>query len=65
MGVVVLGWAEGTVAQLGEDMLRATSVRIARRGQFRITAGGRPLDLTAKLDAQELEPLDRVDLIWE
>jgi len=65
MGVVVLGRPEATVAELGEDMLRATSVRIARRGRFRITIGARPLDLAATLEAQGLEPLDRIDLSWE
>ena len=64
MGVVVLGRPEATVAELGEDMLRAVSVRVARRGPFRLTAGARALEPTATLGTQGLEPLERVDLVW-
>lgn len=64
MGVVVLGRLEGTVAELGENLLRATGVRVGRRGPYRIFAGERRLDPGATLSAQALSPLDRVDLVW-
>ena len=64
MGIVVLGRPEATVAELGEDMLRAAGVRIGRRAAFRLTAGARALELAATLGTQGLEALERVDLVW-
>jgi hypothetical protein len=65
MGVVVLGRLDGTVSDLGENLLRATGVRVKRHGPFRITSGDRTLDLTAPLATLGIQPLDRVDLVWE
>lgn len=65
MGVVVLGRLEGTVKELGENLLRATGVRVTRRGPFRILSGDRPLDLAAPLRTLPMRPLDRVDLVWD
>jgi hypothetical protein len=65
MGVVVLAHSDGTVAELAEKMIQAVSVRVARRGQFRVTANEKPLDLRATLRMQGLRALDRVDLTWE
>ncbi|HVV49910.1 MAG TPA: toluene-4-monooxygenase system B family protein [Polyangia bacterium] len=64
MGVVVLGRLEGTVADLGENLLRAVGVRVARRGPYQLLAGARRLDPEATLAAQALAPLERVDLVW-
>lgn len=65
MGIVVLGRLAGTVAELGDNLLRAVGVRIAHRGTYRIIAGGRRLDADATLGTQGMAPLDRVDLIWD
>jgi len=65
MGVVVLGRLEGTVADLGENLLRATAVRVGRRGPFKLVRDGRTLDLGATLSTLGMQPLDRVDLVWE
>ena len=65
MGVVVLGRLDGTVADLGENLLRATAVRVERRGPFKILCDGRTLDLGATLATLGMQPLDRVDLVWE
>jgi hypothetical protein len=65
MGIVVLGRLDGTVGELGDDLLRAVGVRIARRGRYRIVAGARRLDPAAPLRNQGMAPLDRVDLIWD
>jgi hypothetical protein len=64
MGVVVLGRLEGTIAELGDNLLRAVGVRVGRRGPYQIWAGDRRLDPRATLSAQALSPLDRVDLVW-
>jgi len=65
MGIVVLGRLEGTVGELGDNLLRAVGVRIAPRGGYRLLAGDRRLDPAAPLQNQGLAPLDRVDLRWE
>lgn len=65
MGIVVLGRLDGTVAELGDNLLRAVGVRIARRGGYRIVAGDRRLDPAAPLRNQGMAPLDRVDLLWD
>jgi hypothetical protein len=69
MGIVVLGRPEETAAALAERMVRATEVRAGGRGsfrsRFRLVAGGRALNLEAPLGAQGIEPLDRLDLVWE
>ena len=41
----------------GEKMIQAVSVRVARRGQFRVTTDEKPLDLRATLDDRGLQPL--------
>jgi hypothetical protein len=64
MVVVVLGRLEGTIAELGDNLLRAVGVRVGRRGPYQILAGARRLDPGATLAAQALSPLDRVDLVW-
>lgn len=65
MGVVVLGRREGTIAELGEALLRAVGVRVGRRGHYQLRAAGRRLDPTAVLSTQAMAPLERVDLVWE
>jgi hypothetical protein len=65
MGVVVLGRLDGTVAELGADLLRAVGVRISRQGVYRLRAGERRLDLDATLRTEALVPLDRIDLLWD
>jgi hypothetical protein len=65
MGVVVLGRLDGTVAELGEALLRAVGVRLRPRGRYQLLAGGQRLDPTAALSAQAMAPLDRVDLVWQ
>jgi hypothetical protein len=65
MGVVVLGRLEETVRDLGENLLRATGVRVKRRGSFRIISGSQSLDLAAPLLTLGMRPLDRVDLVWD
>jgi hypothetical protein len=65
MGIVVLGRLDGTVGELGDNLLRAVGVRVARRGAYRIVAGAYRLDPAAPLGSQGLSPLDRVDLVWE
>ena len=65
MGVVVLARSDGTAGDLAEKLMQATAVRDARRPGFRLMTGARALDLGATLRMQNLEPLDRVDLVWE
>jgi hypothetical protein len=65
MGIVVLARSDGTAADLAEKMIQAAGVRVARRPSFRVMAGDRVLDLAATLRMQRLQPLDRVDLVWE
>jgi hypothetical protein len=65
MMVVVLARLEETVRRLGDNLLRAVGVRVARRGAFTLMAGDRRLDLDTSLAAQGLQPLERVDLVWE
>jgi hypothetical protein len=65
LGVVVLGRLDGTVTDLGENLLRATSVRVKRRGTFAIMFGDRRLEPTAPLRTLGMQPLDRVDLLWD
>ena len=65
MGIVVLGRLEGTVAELGDNLLRAVGVRVGRRGGYRLLAAGRRLDPAGSLGSQGLSPLDRVDLVWD
>ena len=65
MIVVVLGRLEATVRDLAENMLRATAIRVRRRATFRLMSGERSLDLDASLAAEGLQPLERVDLIWD
>lgn len=65
MGLVVLGRLDGTVGELGDNLLRAAGPRVARRGPYRIVAGQHRLDPAAPLGSQGLAPLDRVDLLWE
>jgi hypothetical protein len=65
MGVVVLGRPEETVEALAQRMLRATELRVARRGPFRIRSGERELTLRTTLGGQGVQPLDRIDLVWE
>jgi hypothetical protein len=64
MGIVVLAHFDGTAADLAEKMMHATALRVARRPEFRVMAGDRVLDPGATLRMQELQPLDRVDLVW-
>jgi len=64
MGVVVLGRLEGTIAELGDNLLRAVGVRVGRRGPYQLFAGERRLEPAALLRAQAMSPLDRVDLVW-
>lgn len=64
MGVVVLGRLEGTVGELGDNLLRAVGVRVAPRGGYRLLRAGRRLDPAGPLGSQGLSPLDRVDLVW-
>jgi hypothetical protein len=65
MGIVVLGRVEGTVAELGDNLLRAVGVRLGRRGGYRLLSAGRRLDPAGPLGSQGLAPLDRVDLVWD
>lgn len=65
MGVVVLGRLDGTVAELGANLLRAVGVRVERQGPYQLRAGARRLDPEAALRTQAMEPLDRIDLVWE
>jgi hypothetical protein len=65
MMVVVLARLEETVRHLGDNLLRAVGIRVARRGAFKLMAGDRRLDLDTSLAAQGLQPLERVDLVWE
>ena len=65
MGVVVLGRLDGTVAELGANLLRAVAVRLDRRGPYQLRAGARRLELDAPLRTQAVEPLDRIDLFWD
>lgn len=65
MGVVVLGRPDRTVADLADNLLRATSVRVRPRGRCRIMHDGHALEPGAVLGTQGLRPLDRIDLVWE
>ena len=65
MGVVVLGRPEKTVGDLAENLLRATGVRVKRRGSFHIMHHDRILDPQATLGTQGLRLLDRIDLVWD
>jgi hypothetical protein len=65
LGIVVLGRLDGTVRDLGENLLRATSVRVKRRGTFAIMCGDRRLEPAAPLHTLGMQPLDRVDLLWD
>jgi hypothetical protein len=65
LGVVVLGRPDETVQELGESLLRATGVRVKRRGPFRVMSGERSLNLAAPLRTLGMKPLDRVDLTWD
>jgi hypothetical protein len=65
MGVVVLARSDGTAADLAEKLMQAAAVRVARRPAFRVMTGARALDLGATLRMQGVQPLDRVDLVWE
>ena len=65
MGVVVLGRLDGTVAELGENLLRAVGVRVSPRGSYQLLAGARPLDPEATLGTAAMQPLDRIDLVWD
>jgi hypothetical protein len=65
MGIVVLGRLEGTVGELGDNLLRAVGVRVAPRGGYRLLASGRRLDPAGPLGSQGLSLLDRVDLVWD
>jgi hypothetical protein len=65
MGVVVLGRLDGTVAELGADLLRAVGVRIGRQGLYQLRAGERRLDPDATLRTEAMAPLDRIDLVWD
>jgi hypothetical protein len=65
MGVVVLGRLDGTVAELGANLLRAVGVRVDRRGSYQLRAGARRLDPVAVLRTAAMEPLDRIDLVWD
>jgi hypothetical protein len=65
MGVIVLGRLDGTVRDLGENLLRATSVRVKRRNGFAIMFGDRRLEPAALLRTLGMQPLDRVDLLWD
>jgi hypothetical protein len=65
MGVVVLGRLDGTVADLGADLLRAVGVRINRQVPYQLRAGQRRLEPKAVLRTQAMAPLDRIDLVWD
>ena len=65
MGVVVLGRLDGTVAELGANLLRAVGVRVDRRGPYQLRAGARRLDPEAPLRTQAVGTLDRIDLVWD
>jgi hypothetical protein len=65
MGVVVLGRLDATVAALGADLLRAAGVRLNRQGPYQLRAGARRLDLEATLRTAAMEPLERIDLVWD
>ena len=64
MGVVVLGRLDGTVAELGANLLRAVGVRLNRQGPYQLRAGARLLDPEGTLRTQAMKPLDRIDLLW-
>ena len=65
MGVVVLGRLDATVADLGADLLRAVGVRLNRQGPYQLRAGARRLDPEATLRTAAMEPLERIDLVWD
>jgi hypothetical protein len=65
MGVVVLARSDGTAHELGEEMIAAASVRVARRGRFKVMFHDRALEPGATLRMQGLSALERVDLVWE
>ena len=65
MGIVVLGRLDGTVAELGANLLRAGGVRVGRQGPYQLRAGARRLDPEAALRTQGMEPLDKIDLVWD
>jgi hypothetical protein len=67
MGIVVLGRLDGTIADLADRLLKAASVRVSGRGRgsYRVLAGDRVLDPAATLRTQAIEPLSRVDLVWD
>jgi hypothetical protein len=65
MGLVVLAHSDGTAAELADKLIQASAVRVARRDKFRVTSGGRTLELSGTLRMQGLQALDRVDLVWE
>jgi hypothetical protein len=65
MGIVVLGRLDATIADLADRLLKATGVRVRERGPYRVLAGKRVLDPHATLRTQAIEPLSRVDLVWD
>jgi hypothetical protein len=65
MGVVVLGRLDGTVAELGSNLLRAVALRSNRQGAYQLQVGGRRLDPDATLRSEAMKPLDRIDLVWD
>ncbi len=65
MGIVVLGRLDATIADLADRLLKATGVRVRGRGAHRVLAGERVLDPAATLRTQAIEPLSRVDLVWD
>jgi hypothetical protein len=65
MGIVVLARLDGTVKDLADNLLRATGVRVKRRGSFQLLFGTQSLDLAATLAIQGMQLLDRVDLVWD
>jgi len=65
MGIVVLGRLDGTIADLADRLLKATGVRVRGRGSYRVLTGQRVLDPGATLRTQAIEPLSRVDLVWD
>jgi hypothetical protein len=65
MGVVVLGRLDGTVAELGSNLLRAVAVRVNRQGPHQLRTSGRRLDPDVTLRSLAMKPLDRIDLVWD